>query len=152
MWIIWFRFIGLRLNKTTSNYTWVHPLHTYPYVTWKPDGSHLPTIDPPGDCVYIDFSRDSVTTWQVKRCTDTLPYICRKRAGKSNKIHRYTKKIQEPACAIFIPAWGQGPETLYRRPIQILMSIAPSWGRSDALHFFRKSCCLSDMLNYSWEP
>ena len=48
--------------------------------------------------------------------------------------------------------FSQGPETLYRRPIQILMSIAPSWGRGDALHFFRKSCCLSDMLNYSWEP
>ena len=30
--------------------------------------------------------------------------------------------------------------------------IAPSWGRSDGLHYFRKSCCLSDMLNYSKEP
>ena len=40
----------------------------------------------------------------------------------------------------------QGPETLYRRPIQILIAIAPSWGRSDELHYFRKSCCLFDML------
>ena len=46
----------------------------------------------------------------------------------------------------------QGSETLYRRPIQILIAIAPSWGRSDALHYFRKSCCLFDMLNYSKEP
>ena len=31
--------------------------------------------------------------------------------------------------------------------------IAPSWGRSDGLHYFRKSCCLSDiMLNYSENP
>ena len=36
-----------------------------------------------------------------------------------------------------------GPETLYRWPTQILMPIAPSCGRSDELHFFRKSCCLS---------
>ena len=31
----------------------------------------------------------------------------------------------------------QGPETLYRRPIQILIAKAPSWGRSDELHSFR---------------
>ena len=29
---------------------------------------------------------------------------------------------------------------------------APSWGRSDELHYFRKSCCLFDMLNYSKDP
>ena len=29
---------------------------------------------------------------------------------------------------------------------------APSWGRSDELHYFRKSCCLFDMLNYSEDP
>ena len=29
---------------------------------------------------------------------------------------------------------------------------APSWGRSDELHYFRKSCCLFHMLNYSKEP
>ena len=44
----------------------------------------------------------------------------------------------------------QGPETL--QAYTDFDVLAPSWGRSDELHYFRKSCCLSDMLNYSKEP
>ena len=54
--------------------------------------------------------------------------------------------------SLIVSGFVSGPGNSVQTAYTDFDVIAPSWGRSDGLHYFRKSCCLSDMLNYSKEP
>ncbi|XP_072031852.1 gamma-aminobutyric acid type B receptor subunit 2-like [Amphiura filiformis] len=132
--------IGLRFDPSTRNYTWVLPVHTYSYVTWKPDGSDLPIIDRAGDCVYVDYTQGSAK-WMAGQCTEQMPYICRKSGDFSeHRIALYTTQGDVLDWERNI-IWRGGKVPLDHTPKVIITTIRVHQGIG--LHLYLAMCILA---------